>query len=68
MIVNMLPMAKSVLMAYLKPDDILRKYLTALPGEIQRFAMFRGDGLSLKNQAIELTELLQFFYGDYGFR
>jgi rifampicin phosphotransferase len=66
MFFNMLPLMKSVLVAYLKPDDILRKYQDALPGEMRRFETLACDGLSLNAQAIELSELLEFFYGDYG--
>jgi rifampicin phosphotransferase len=63
---NMLPMARSVVGAYLKPEQLLQRYQTALPQEIQRLETFSGDGQSLQTQAIELTGLLSFFYDDYG--
>jgi len=66
MIFNMLPMVKSVLEAYLRPDHILQNYQSALPQENQRLETFSGEGLSLQAQAIKLSEFLQFFYGDYG--
>ena len=66
MLFSMLPMAGSVLGAYLKPKQLLQRYQAALPGEIQRFETFASDGLSLQTQAIELTGLLSFFYDDYG--
>ena len=66
MIFNMLPLAKSILAAYLRPADTLRKYKAALPGQVQRFEKYSGDGLSLQAQATQLCELLQFFYGGYG--
>jgi pyruvate,water dikinase len=65
MLFNMLPLAKATFSAYLKPADTLRKYQTALPHQLQRFETFCGDGLSLKVQALELSELLPFFYGEY---
>jgi pyruvate,water dikinase len=66
MMFSMLPMARSVLKAYLRPEQLLQKYQAALPQEIQRLETFSGDGLSLQTQAIELTGLLSFFYDDYG--
>jgi pyruvate,water dikinase len=66
MMFSMLPMARSVLGAYLKPEQLLQHYHAALPQEIQRLETFSGDGLSLQTQAIELTGLLSFFYDDYG--
>jgi hypothetical protein len=66
MLFKMLPMVKSVLEAYLRPDHILQQYQAALPEEIRRLETFSGDGLSLQAQAVGLSELLQFFYGDYG--
>jgi rifampicin phosphotransferase len=66
MLINMLPMAKSVLGAVLKPGRILRNYQAALPAAVDRLNSFSGEGRALKSQAIELTGLLQFFYGDYG--
>ena len=66
MMFKMLPMATAVLEAYLRPEHILQQYQAALPEEIRRLETFSGDGLSLQAQAVALTELLQFFYGDYG--
>lgn len=66
MLLNILPLAKDALAAYLKPDDFLRKYQKALPQQIQRFETFSGAGLSLQAQAIELSELLPFYYGENG--
>ena len=66
MMFSMLPMAKSVLGAYLKPEQLLQRFQAALPQEIQRFETFSGDELSLQRQAIVLTGLLSFFYDDYG--
>jgi phosphoenolpyruvate synthase/pyruvate phosphate dikinase len=63
---SMLPMVRSILGAYLKPEQLLQRYHAALPQEIQRIETFSGDGLSLQTQAIELTGLLGFFYDDYG--
>jgi rifampicin phosphotransferase len=66
MMFSMLPMARSVLKAYLKPEQLLQQYQATLPQEIQRLETFSGNGLSLQTQAIELTGLLSFFYDDYG--
>jgi hypothetical protein len=66
MMFSMLPMARSVLGAYLKPEQLLQRYQAALPQEIQRLETFSGAGLSLQTQAIELTGLLSFYYDDYG--
>ena len=66
MIFKMLPMVTAVLEAYLRPKHILQQYQAALPEEIQRLETFSTDGLTLQAQGIALSELLQFFYGDYG--
>ncbi len=66
MMFKMLPMATAVLQAYLRPKHILQQYQAALPEEIRRLDTFSGDGRSLQAQAVALTGLLQFFYGDYG--
>jgi pyruvate,water dikinase len=66
MIFRMLPMVTSMLEAYLRPKHVLGKYQAALPEEIRRLETFSGNGLSLHAQGIALTELLPFFYGDYG--
>ncbi|MEO6062963.1 MAG: PEP/pyruvate-binding domain-containing protein, partial [Thermoflexales bacterium] len=66
MMFNMLPMMTSAVSAYLTPDRILDKYKAALPAEIRRLEAVTGDGLSLRAQALELTELLRFFYGEHG--
>jgi rifampicin phosphotransferase len=66
MLFTMSHMAKGVLEAYLRPAHILRRYQAALPEENRRLETFSGEGVSLKEQAVKLSELLRFFYGDYG--
>jgi phosphoenolpyruvate synthase/pyruvate phosphate dikinase len=66
MMFNMLPLAKSTLATYLRPDHTLRKYKAALPREMERFETLPGADLSVRAQAIELSERLHFFYGEYG--
>jgi rifampicin phosphotransferase len=66
MMFKMLPMAKSVLGAYLRPPRVLANYQAALPDELHRLANFSGAGMSLQQQAVALSNLLTFFYGDYG--
>ena len=66
MLLKILPMAKSVLGAYLRPQQVLARYQVALPEELLRLAAFTGQGMTLQQQAIALTNLLTFFYGDYG--
>lgn len=66
MIFKMLPMAKSVLGAYLRPQRVLANYQAALPDELQRLDTFSGAGRSLHEQAGALANLLAFFYGEYG--
>jgi phosphoenolpyruvate synthase/pyruvate phosphate dikinase len=66
MVFTMLPMVKLVFEAYLKPNHVMSNYQSALLQENQRLKTFSGDNLSLQAQAIQLSELLQFFYGDYG--
>ena len=66
MVFKMLPMATGVLEAYFRPAHILQKYQDALPEENRRLETFSADGRSLQAQAVALTDLLTFFYGDYG--
>lgn len=66
MLLTMLPMAKSLMTAYLRPEMILHKYQAALSTQTRRFETLRSEGLSLKEQAIQLTGLLKFYYGEYG--
>jgi pyruvate,water dikinase len=66
MMFSMPPMLASALGAYLRPERILAKYKAALPNEIRRLEAVTGDGLSLRAQALALTELLRFFYGEHG--
>jgi pyruvate,water dikinase len=66
MIFKMLPMGKAVLEAYFRPEHVLEKYQADLPEENRRMETFSADGHSLRQQAIALTSLLTFFYGDYG--
>ncbi len=65
MIFKALPMMKPVLVAYLWPKRVLADYLAGLPEELRRLRHFSGDGLSLREQAVALTNLLSFFYGGY---
>ena len=44
----------------------MRKYARALPGHLQRFEDVVDPGLSLRQQASNLTALLTFFLMDYG--
>jgi phosphoenolpyruvate synthase/pyruvate phosphate dikinase len=66
MIFKMMPMVTSALGAYLRPQRALANYQAALPDELRRLTTFTGAGMSLQQQAVTLTNLLQFFYGDYG--
>ncbi len=66
MVFKMLPMVKGVLEAYFRPAQVLARYQAALPEENRRLDTFAADGLSLAGQAAALTNLLTFFYGDYG--
>lgn len=65
MIFSLLPMARSVLNAYLRPQAVLQNYQKALPGQLERFKA-QSDVGSLQAEAIALTNRLTFFYGDYG--
>lgn len=65
MIFKALPMMKPVLVAYLWPKRVLADYLAGLPEELRRLRGFSGDGLSLHEQAVAITDLLSFFYGGY---
>ncbi len=47
-----------------EPEDTLSQ--ADLPEENRRMETFSADGHSLRQQAIALTSLLTFFYGDYG--
>ncbi len=66
MMFAVLPMLKGVLEAYFNPAHILKQYQAGLPEENRRVESFSGAGLTLREQAIKLSELLQFFYGDFG--
>jgi pyruvate,water dikinase len=66
MLFKLLPMATGVLEAYFRPAQVLKKYQAALPEENRRLETFAGGSRSLLDQAIALTNLLTFFYGDYG--
>lgn len=65
MIFSLLPMAHSVLNAYLRPKTVLQNYQKALPGQLVHFKV-PAAGSSLRAQAIDLTNRLTFFYGNYG--
>lgn len=66
MIFAILPMLKSVLEAYFNPAHILKQYQARLPDENRHVESFSGKGLTVHQQAVQLSELLQFFYGDFG--
>ncbi len=66
MIFAVLPMLKGVLKAYFKPELVLKQYQAALPNQNRRIESFSSQGLTLREQAGQLTELLQFFYSDFG--
>ena len=66
MLFSVAPMGAGVIHAYLRPDYVLRRYQAALPGQVRRLKEFSGEGQSLEQQAVRLTEMLQFFYGDHG--
>jgi rifampicin phosphotransferase len=66
MVFKMLPTMLGVLNATLRPRRVLEKYQAALPDELQRLVTFSGAGMTLHEQAISLTGLLTFFYGQYG--
>jgi rifampicin phosphotransferase len=66
MVFAVLPMLKGVLEAYFNSAHILKLYQAGLPEENRRVESFSGAGLTLREQAIQLSELLQFFYGDFG--
>ena len=66
MMFSVLPMLKGVLEAYFSPAQVLKKYQAGLPDENRRVELFSGAGMTLREQAIKLTGLLQFFYGDFG--
>ena len=63
---KMLPMMMGVVGATFRPQRVLAKYQAALSAEIHRLATFNGAGMTLQQQAIALTNLLPFFYGEYG--
>jgi len=65
MILSLLPMARLVLKAYLRPQTMLEDFQRALPSHLDQFKA-PSTGGSLQDQAIALTNLLTFFYGDYG--
>ncbi len=66
MVFAALPMLKGVLEAYFNPAHILKQFQTGLPDENRRLESFSGEGLTLHEQAVQLSEMLQFFYGDFG--
>lgn len=63
---RMIPMALPVMKAMIKPEAILQKYEKNLPDQLARFESVMDDNLSMKQQAINLTALLKFFFLDYG--
>jgi len=66
MIFSLLPMIKGVLIAYFNPARLLKQYQIRLPEQNRRIEMFSGEGLTLGEQAVKLSALLEFFYGDFG--
>lgn len=66
MVFKMLPMMIGVLSATLRPRSVLENYQAALPEILRRLSTFSGAGMTLQEQAVTLTNLLTFFYGDYG--
>jgi phosphohistidine swiveling domain-containing protein len=66
MVFKMLPMMIGVMRSTFRPRSVLEKYQAALPEELHRLSTFNGEGMTLQEQAITLTNLLTFFYGDYG--
>lgn len=66
MALKVLPMIQGVLAAYLWPEKILLSYQAALPEELRRFDRVPTQGVPLQEQARQLTDLLKFFYSDYG--
>ena len=63
---SILPYFLPVVQAYLRPEAFMRKYLRALPRHLQRFEDVVDPGLSIRQQASNLTALLTFFLMDYG--
>jgi pyruvate,water dikinase len=51
--------------AYLRPEAFMRKYLNALPSQLQRFEDVVDPSLSIDQQAANLASLLDFFLMDY---
>jgi len=66
MVIKMMPMIKAVLEAYFRPAWVLSNYQAALPNALRKLDNFSAGGRSLQAQAIELSNMLSFFYGDYG--
>lgn len=72
MIFKMLPMIKDALQAYFRPEYVLNRYQTNLPEEIRKLEGYKSTSnttnteINLQKTAIALTNLLTFFYGDYG--
>ena len=66
MVFKMLPMIKAVVEAYFRPNHILQKYQAALPDAQKRLGSFSAGSRSLHEQAAALTNMLSFFYGEYG--
>ncbi len=66
MALKMLPMIKTVVEAYFLSNRVLAKFQEELPEQNRRIETFTAEGKSLHTQAILLTDMLSFFYGDYG--
>lgn len=66
MMFAVLSMLKGVIEAYFNPAHVLKQYQARLPEENRRIESFSGTGLTLRDQAVHLSELLHFFYSDFG--
>ncbi len=69
MLFKVLPMVKNALEAYFRPGHVLRRYQSALPEATRKLdacGNTTGSEKSLQEIASALSNLLTFFYGDYG--
>ncbi|MDJ0752773.1 MAG: PEP/pyruvate-binding domain-containing protein [Ardenticatenaceae bacterium] len=63
---TMLPVFWPVVKTFLNPDKAIRNYLEHLPAQLQRFEQILDPNLSIRQQALNLTDLLPFFFVEYG--
>ena len=66
MALTIAPTMLPVLMAYLRPEAFMQKYRGSLPRHLQRFEAISSEHASMHDLANDLTELLRFFFMDYG--